>query len=419
MNPERPERIEIPVLPLRDVVVYPHMVIPLFVGREKSIHCLEAAMNDNKQIMLVAQKDASTDEPGVNDLFSVGTVASVLQMLKLPDGTVKVLVEGIRRAKITTLSDNGEYFQAKAEYLDTPVVDEREQEVLNRTAINQFEGYIKLNKKIPPEVLASLHAIEESAKLADTIASHMPLKLKDKQAVLEMSDVTERLEYLMAMMESEIDLLQVEKRIRNRVKKQMEKSQREYYLNEQMKAIQKELGEMDDAPDEMESLKRKIEAAKMPKEAREKTEAELQKLKMMSPMSAEATVVRSYIDWMVQVPWNSRSKVKKDLVKAQEVLDTDHYGLERVKERILEYLAVQSRVSKIKGPILCLVGPPGVGKTSLGQSIAKATGRKYVRMALGGVRDEAEIRGHRRTYIGSMPGKLIQKMAKEIGRAHV
>ncbi|EMH1770426.1 endopeptidase La [Proteus mirabilis] len=412
MNPERPERIEIPVLPLRDVVVYPHMVIPLFVGREKSIHCLEAAMNDNKQIMLVAQKDASTDEPGVNDLFSVGTVASVLQMLKLPDGTVKVLVEGIRRAKITTLSDNGEYFQAKAEYLDTPVVDEREQEVLNRTAINQFEGYIKLNKKIPPEVLASLHAIEESAKLADTIASHMPLKLKDKQAVLEMSDVTERLEYLMAMMESEIDLLQVEKRIRNRVKKQMEKSQREYYLNEQMKAIQKELGEMDDAPDEMESLKRKIEAAKMPKEAREKTEAELQKLKMMSPISAEATVVRSYIDWMVQVPWNSRSKVKKDLVKAQEVLDTDHYGLERVKERILEYLAVQSRVSKIKGPILCLVGPPGVGKTSLGQSIAKATGRKYVRMALGGVRDEAEIRGHRRTYIGSMPGKLIQKMAK-------
>ncbi|HEI9878468.1 TPA: endopeptidase La [Proteus mirabilis] len=412
MNPERPERIEIPVLPLRDVVVYPHMVIPLFVGREKSIHCLEAAMNDNKQIMLVAQKDASTDEPGVNDLFSVGTVASVLQMLKLPDGTVKVLVEGIRRAKITTLSDNGEYFQAKAEYLDTPVVDEREQEVLNRTAINQFEGYIKLNKKIPPEVLASLHAIEESAKLADTIASHMPLKLKDKQAVLEMSDVTERLEYLMAMMESEIDLLQVEKRIRNRVKKQMEKSQREYYLNEQMKAIQKELGEMDDAPDEMESLKRKIEAAKMPKEAREKTEAELQKLKMMSPMSAEATVVRSYIDWMVQVPWNSRSKVKKDLVKAQEVLDTDHYGLERVKERILEYLAVQSRISKIKGPILCLVGPPGVGKTSLGQSIAKATGRKYVRMALGGVRDEAEIRGHRRTYIGSMPGKLIQKMAK-------
>ncbi|MBD2813516.1 endopeptidase La [Xenorhabdus sp. Flor] len=412
MNPERSERIEIPVLPLRDVVVYPHMVIPLFVGREKSIHCLEAAMDHDKQVMLVAQKEASTDEPGVNDLFSVGTVASVLQMLKLPDGTVKVLVEGLQRARITTLTDNGEYFYAQVEYLDSPIVDEREQEVLVRTAINQFEGYIKLNKKIPPEVLTSLHSIEDAAKLADTIAAHMPLKINDKQAVLEMSDVVERIEYLIAMMESEIDLLQVEKRIRNRVKKQMEKSQREYYLNEQMKAIQKELGEMDDAPDEYETLKRKIEDAKMPKEAREKAEAELQKLKMMSPMSAEATVVRSYIDWIVQVPWNARSKVKKDLVKAQEVLDIDHYGLERVKERILEYLAVQSRVSKIKGPILCLVGPPGVGKTSLGRSIARATGRKYIRMALGGVRDEAEIRGHRRTYIGSMPGKLIQKMSK-------
>ncbi|MDC9595939.1 endopeptidase La [Xenorhabdus anantnagensis] len=412
MNPERSERIEIPVLPLRDVVVYPHMVIPLFVGREKSIHCLEAAMEHDKQVMLVAQKEASTDEPGVNDLFSVGTVASVLQMLKLPDGTVKVLVEGLQRARITTLTDNGEYFYAQVEYLESPEVDEREQEVLVRTAINQFEGYVKLNKKIPPEVLTSLHSIEDAAKLADTIAAHMPLKINDKQAVLEMSDVIERIEYLIAMMESEIDLLQVEKRIRNRVKKQMEKSQREYYLNEQMKAIQKELGEMDDAPDEHETLRRKIEDAKMPKEAREKAEAELQKLKMMSPMSAEATVVRSYIDWMVQVPWVSRSKVKKDLVKAQEVLDTDHYGLERVKERILEYLAVQSRVSKIKGPILCLVGPPGVGKTSLGRSIARATGRKYVRMALGGVRDEAEIRGHRRTYIGSMPGKLIQKMSK-------
>ncbi|MDC9587840.1 endopeptidase La [Xenorhabdus sp. XENO-10] len=412
MNPERSERIEIPVLPLRDVVVYPHMVIPLFVGREKSIHCLEAAMEHDKQVMLVAQKEASTDEPGVNDLFSVGTVASVLQMLKLPDGTVKVLVEGLQRARITTLTDNGEYFYAQVEYLESPEVDEREQEVLVRTAINQFEGYVKLNKKIPPEVLTSLHSIEDAAKLADTIAAHMPLKINDKQAVLEMSDIIERIEYLIAMMESEIDLLQVEKRIRNRVKKQMEKSQREYYLNEQMKAIQKELGEMDDAPDEHETLRRKIEDAKMPKEAREKAEAELQKLKMMSPMSAEATVVRSYIDWMVQVPWVSRSKVKKDLVKAQEVLDIDHYGLERVKERILEYLAVQSRVSKIKGPILCLVGPPGVGKTSLGRSIARATGRKYVRMALGGVRDEAEIRGHRRTYIGSMPGKLIQKMSK-------
>ncbi|MDC9621020.1 endopeptidase La [Xenorhabdus sp. XENO-7] len=412
MNPERSERIEIPVLPLRDVVVYPHMVIPLFVGREKSIHCLEAAMDHDKQVMLVAQKEASTDEPGVNDLFSVGTVASVLQMLKLPDGTVKVLVEGLQRARITTLTDNGEYFYAQVEYLESPVIDEREQEVLVRTAINQFEGYVKLNKKIPPEVLTSLHSIEDLAKLADTIAAHMPLKINDKQTVLEMSDVVERIEYLIAMMESEIDLLQVEKRIRNRVKKQMEKSQREYYLNEQMKAIQKELGEMDDAPDEYETLRRKIEDAKMPKEAREKVEAELQKLKMMSPMSAEATVVRSYIDWMVQVPWVARSKVKKDLVKAQEVLDIDHYGLERVKERILEYLAVQSRVSKIKGPILCLVGPPGVGKTSLGRSIARATGRKYVRMALGGVRDEAEIRGHRRTYIGSMPGKLVQKMSK-------
>ena len=412
MNPERAERIEIPVLPLRDVVVYPHMVIPLFVGREKSIHCLETAMDMDKKVLLVAQKEASTDEPGVNDLFSVGTVASVLQMLKLPDGTVKVLVEGLQRAHIKTLSDNGDFFSAQAELMESPVVDEREQEVLLRTAINQFEGYIKLNKKIPPEVLTSLHSIEDVAKLADTIASHMTLKLQDKQSVLEMADVVERLEYLMAMMESEIDLLQVEKRIRNRVKKQMEKSQREYYLNEQMKAIQKELGEMDDAPDEAEALKRKIEEAQMPKEAKEKAEAELQKLKMMSPMSAEATVVRSYIDWMVQVPWVKRSKVKKDLIKAQEILDSDHYGLERVKERILEYLAVQSRVSKIKGPILCLVGPPGVGKTSLGQSIARATGRKYVRMALGGVRDEAEIRGHRRTYIGSMPGKLIQKMAK-------
>ncbi len=412
MNPERAERIEIPVLPLRDVVVYPHMVIPLFVGREKSIHCLETAMDMDKKVLLVAQKEASTDEPGVNDLFSVGTVASVLQMLKLPDGTVKVLVEGLQRAHIKTLSDNGDFFSAQAELMESPVVDEREQEVLLRTAINQFEGYIKLNKKIPPEVLTSLHNIDDVAKLADTIASHMTLKLQDKQSVLEMSDVVERLEYLMAMMESEIDLLQVEKRIRNRVKKQMEKSQREYYLNEQMKAIQKELGEMDDAPDEAEALKRKIEEAQMPKEAKEKAEAELQKLKMMSPMSAEATVVRSYIDWMVQVPWVKRSKVKKDLLKAQEILDSDHYGLERVKERILEYLAVQSRVSKIKGPILCLVGPPGVGKTSLGQSIARATGRKYVRMALGGVRDEAEIRGHRRTYIGSMPGKLIQKMAK-------
>lgn len=411
MNLERSERIEIPVLPLRDVVVYPHMVIPLFVGREKSIQCLEAAMDNNKQVLLVAQKKAETDEPKVADLFEVGTVATILQLLKLPDGTVKVLVEGQQRAKITQFYEE-EYFFADAQYLVTPELDEREQEVVVRSAINQFEGFIKLNKKIPPEVLTSLNGIDEAARLADTIAAHMPLKLVDKQKVLELLDVSERLEILMGQMESEIDLLQVEKRIRTRVKKQMEKSQREYYLNEQMKAIQKELGEMDDAPDEFETLKKKIEESKMPKEARDKAEQELHKLKMMSPMSAEATVVRSYIDWMVNVPWTKRSKVKKDLSKAEEILNADHYGLERVKERILEYLAVQSRINKLKGPILCLVGPPGVGKTSLGRSIAAATGRQYVRMALGGVRDEAEIRGHRRTYIGSMPGKLIQKMAK-------
>ncbi|WP_462055967.1 endopeptidase La [Vibrio cholerae] len=411
MNLERSERIEIPVLPLRDVVVYPHMVIPLFVGREKSIQCLEAAMDNNKQVLLVAQKKAETDEPKVADLFEVGTVATILQLLKLPDGTVKVLVEGQQRAKITQFYEE-EYFFADAKYLVTPELDEREQEVVVRSAINQFEGFIKLNKKIPPEVLTSLNGIDEAARLADTIAAHMPLKLVDKQKVLELLDVSERLEFLMGQMESEIDLLQVEKRIRTRVKKQMEKSQREYYLNEQMKAIQKELGEMDDAPDEFETLKKKIEESKMPKEARDKAEQELHKLKMMSPMSAEATVVRSYIDWMVNVPWTKRSKVKKDLSKAEEILNADHYGLERVKERILEYLAVQSRINKLKGPILCLVGPPGVGKTSLGRSIAAATGRQYVRMALGGVRDEAEIRGHRRTYIGSMPGKLIQKMAK-------
>ncbi|MBD1558009.1 endopeptidase La [Vibrio sp. S9_S30] len=411
MNLERSERIEIPVLPLRDVVVYPHMVIPLFVGREKSIRCLESAMDASKQVLLVAQKQADTDEPSIDDLFSIGTVATILQLLKLPDGTVKVLVEGQQRAQIHQFKEN-DFFLADAEYLPTPELDEREQEVVVRSAINQFEGFIKLNKKIPPEVLTSLNGIDEAARLADTIAAHMPLKLNDKQQVLEIIDVNERLEFLMGQMESEIDLLQVEKRIRGRVKKQMEKSQREYYLNEQMKAIQKELGEMDDAPDEFETLKMKIEESKMPKEARDKTEQELQKLKMMSPMSAEATVVRSYIDWMVGVPWAKRSKVKKNLSKAEEVLNEDHYGLERVKERILEYLAVQNRINKLKGPILCLVGPPGVGKTSLGRSIAAATGRKYVRMALGGVRDEAEIRGHRRTYIGSMPGKLIQKMSK-------
>lgn len=411
MNLERSERIEIPVLPLRDVVVYPHMVIPLFVGREKSIRCLEAAMEQNKQVLLVAQKEAAKEEPQLDDLHGVGTIATILQLLKLPDGTVKVLVEGQQRAKIHQFLE-ADFFTADAEFLLTPIIDDAEQEVVMRSAINQFEGFIKLNKKIPPEVLTSLNGIEDAARLADTIAAHMPLKLVDKQEVLELTDVIARLEFLMGMMESEIDLLQIEKRIRGRVKKQMEKSQREYYLNEQMKAIQKELGDLDDAPDEFEALQKKIADAKMPKEAQDKAEQELQKLKMMSPMSAEATVVRSYIDCMVAVPWFKRSKVKKDLAKAEEILNSDHYGLERVKERILEYLAVQSRVTKLKGPILCLVGPPGVGKTSLGQSIAKATGRKYTRMALGGVRDEAEIRGHRRTYIGSLPGKLIQKLSK-------
>ncbi|WP_323883878.1 endopeptidase La [Aeromonas caviae] len=412
MNLERSERIEIPVLPLRDVVVYPHMVIPLFVGREKSIRCLEAAMEQDKKVLLVAQKDASTDEPTVEEIFSVGTVANILQMLKLPDGTVKVLVEGGQRARLERMIDDRDFFVGEAQYIASAPIEEKDQDVLVRSAIGQFEGYIKLNKKIPPEVLTSISAIDDAARLADTMAAHMPLKLEDKQKVLEIASVSERIEFLMAMMESEIDLLQVEKRIRSRVKKQMEKSQREYYLNEQMKAIQKELGELEDSPDEFEALNRKIDEAGMPEDAREKAQAELAKLKMMSPMSAEATVVRSYVDWMVQVPWKARSKVKKDLGKAQEVLDADHYGLDKVKDRILEYLAVQARVNKLKGPILCLVGPPGVGKTSLGQSIAKATGRKYVRMALGGVRDEAEIRGHRRTYIGSMPGKLIQKMAK-------
>lgn len=413
MNHQRSECIEIPVLPLRDVVVYPYMVIPLFVGREKSIRSLEVSMEKNKKIMLLAQKDASTDEPSINDLFSVGTVSIILQMLKLPDGTVKVLVEGIQRAHITILADNGDYFTAQAQYLLSPKIEERKQEVLLRTAINQFERYVKLNKKIPPEILTSLHNIHDAARLSDTVAAHMPLKLTDKQSVLEKSDIDKRLEYLMSMIESEIDLLKVEKRIRSRVKKQMEKSQREYYLNEQIKAIQKELGEItDDTPDEHEILRKKIAKAKMPKEAVKKISSELQKLKMMSPMSAEATVVRSYIEWMIQVPWHNRSKLKKDLLQAKKTLDIDHFGLENVKERVLEYLAVQNRANKVKGPILCFVGPPGVGKTSLGLSIAKATGRKYVRMALGGIRDEAEIRGHRRTYIGSMPGKLIQKMAK-------
>ena len=412
MTVERENRIEIPVLALRDVVVYPHMVIPLFVGREKSIRCLEAAMENDKQIFLVAQKDAGVDEPESGDIYNVGTIATILQLLKLPDGTVKVLVEGSVRGEIESYKQSEPFFVANVDKLDDEGIDENEQEVLIRSAVSQFEGYVKLNKKIPPEVLTSLNGIEDAVRLADTMAAHMPLKLTEKQKVLEMQGVNERLEYLMALMEGEIDLLQVEKKIRTRVKKQMEKSQREYYLNEQMKAIQKELGELDDAPDEFEALSKKIADAKMPKEAEDKAKAELQKLKMMSPMSAEATVLRSYIEWLTNVPWNKRSPVKKDLSRAESVLNEDHYGLEKVKERILEYLAVQQRVKKLKGPILCLVGPPGVGKTSLGQSIAKATGRKYVRMALGGVRDEAEIRGHRRTYIGSLPGKLVQKMAK-------
>ncbi|MDX1676607.1 endopeptidase La [Arsukibacterium sp.] len=412
MTVEQTERLHMPVLALRDVVVYPHMVIPLFVGRAKSIKCLDAAMDNDKQIFLVAQKDASLDDPSADDLYQIGTVATILQLLKLPDGTVKVLVEGSKRAKLAEFTETENAFAAHVELIPSIDIDSSEQEVFLRSAINQFEGYIKLNKKIPPEVLTALSGIDDAARLADTMAAHMPLKVEDKQKVLELVDVTERLEYLMAMMESEIDILQVERRIRSRVKKQMEKSQREYYLNEQMKAIQRELGDLEDAPDEFEALAAKIEKAKMPVEVANKARAELQKLKMMSPMSAEATVVRSYIDWLSTVPWKARSKVKKNLAAAEQVLNADHYGLEKVKERIIEYLAVQQRVNKLKGPILCLVGPPGVGKTSLGQSVAKATGRKYVRMALGGVRDEAEIRGHRRTYIGSMPGKIIQKMAK-------
>ena len=406
------ERFSIPVLPLRDVVVYPHMVIPLFVGREKSIRCLDEAMDNNKQVFLVAQKDAGVDEPEAGDIYEVGAIATILQMLKLPDGTVKVLVEGKQRGKITEFEQSEPYFQAQVSYLESEPLDEKQEEILVRSAMNQFEGYVKLNKKIPPEVITSLQGIDDADRLADTMAAHMPLKLADKQHALDIIDVRERIEHLMAMMEGEIDILQVEKKIRSRVKQQMEKSQREYYLNEQMKAIQKELGESEDGVDEFEQLEQKIAEAEMPQEALSKTKAELQKLKMMSPMSAEATVVRGYIDWMVSIPWRKRSRVKKDLAKAEQILDADHYGLEKVKERIIEYLAVQQRTSKVKGPILCLVGPPGVGKTSLGQSIARATGRKYVRMALGGVRDEAEIRGHRRTYIGSMPGKLIQKMSK-------
>jgi len=402
----------IPVLPLRDVVVFPHMVIPLFVGRKKSIKALERSMEIGKHILLVAQKEAADDDPGPADIYRVGPVASILQLLKLPDGTVKVLVEGEKRFRVTGYEQKEEYFSASVEPVEDEPMDEREAEVLIRTVMNEFDQYVKLNNKIPPEILTSLSGIEDGGRLADTIAAHLSLKIEDKQRILEMAGIRERLEHILGVMESEIDLLQVEKRIRGRVKKQMEKSQREYYLNEQMKAIQKELGDMEDAPNEVDELVKKIEEAGMPKEAKEKAEAEIKKLKMMSPMSAEATVVRNYVDWLVQVPCKKRSKVRKDIARAEKILDEDHHGLERVKERILEYLAVQQRRKKLKGPILCLVGPPGVGKTSLGKSIARATNRKFIRMSLGGVRDEAEIRGHRRTYIGSMPGKIIQNMTK-------
>ncbi|VEG92330.1 endopeptidase La [Legionella spiritensis] len=404
----------LPVLPLRDVVVYPHMVIPLFVGRDKSIKALEAAMVDNKQIFLVAQRKSSNDDPMPDDVFKVGTVSSVLQLLKLPDGTVKVLVEGEARAKVTSYNQEKGYMEAELEAMSEVSDSHKEQEIeiIMRSLMSQFEQYIKLNKKIPPEVLSSLAGIEEPGRLADTIAAHLSIKVEDKQELLEIEDVGTRLERLMAAIEGEIDLLHVEKRVRGRVKRQMEKSQREYYLNEQIKAIQKELGEMGEEGNEIEQLEKSINKAGMPKDAKEKSLSELQKLKMMSPMSAEATVIRNYLDWMLSVPWKKRTKIQFDLKKAEKLLDKEHYGLEKVKERIIEYLAVQQRVKRLKGPILCLVGPPGVGKTSLGQSIANATGRTFIRIALGGVRDEAEIRGHRRTYIGSMPGKIIQRLCK-------
>ena len=403
----------LPVLPLRDVVVYPHMVIPLFVGREKSINALDTAMQEDKRILLVAQKNAEIDDPSVDDIHEIGTLSTILQLLKLPDGTVKVLVEGAERVRVTSYEDTDAFFTAHVEVLSNDHdEDDRELDVLTRSLLAMFDQYVKLNKKVPPEILTSLSGIEEPGRLADTIAAHMSLKLDEKQKILEIVSSHARLERLMVLIEGEIDIMQIEKRIRGRVKQQMEKSQREYYLNEQMKAIQKELGDMDDVPNELEELEQKIEKAGMSKEAKEKATSEMNKLKMMSPMSAEATVVRNYIDWLVGVPWKKRSKIRHDLAAAEDVLEEDHYGLEKVKERILEYLAVQQRVKKLKGPILCLVGPPGVGKTSLGRSIARATGRKFTRMSLGGVRDEAEIRGHRRTYIGSLPGKIVQNLSK-------
>ncbi len=401
-----------PVLPLRDIVVFPHMIVPLFVGREKSVRALEDVMKDDKQILLVTQKNAAQDDPSTDDIYKVGTVGTVLQLLRLPDNTVKVLVEGVKRARVMRYTENEEFFQAEAEVLPEVEGTGQELQALSRAVVSQFEQYIKLNKKIPPEVLVSINQIEDIGKLADTVASHLNLKIADKQALLEVPTISERLERVYAFMESEIGVLQVEKRIRNRVKRQMEKTQREYYLNEQLKAIQKELGENEEGRDEAAELEERINKTKLSKEARERALAEVKKLRTMSPMSAEATVVRNYLDWILSIPWKQRSKTKRDIGSAEQVLDTDHFGLEKVKERILEHLAVQMRVGKVKGPILCLVGPPGVGKTSLGKSVAKATGRNFVRMSLGGVRDEAEIRGHRRTYIGSMPGKIVQGMKK-------
>jgi ATP-dependent Lon protease len=409
---EAPRGSLYPILPLRDIVVFPHMIVPLFVGREKSVRALEDVMKEDKQILLVAQKNAAQDDPTTNDIFMVGTIGTVLQLLKLPDGTVKVLVEGNQRARILKFTENELFFQAVAEPMQDRAGDPQEHEALARTVITQFEQYIKLNKKIPPEVLVSINQIDDPSKLADTVASHLQLKIPEKQELLELDSVSERLERVYAFMESEIGVLQVEKRIRNRVKRQMEKTQREYYLNEQLKAIQKELGEGEDGRDEIAEIEERIQKTKLSKEAREKAMAEVKKLRTMSPMSAEATVVRNYLDWILSIPWNKPTKVKRDINLAEKILDADHYGLEKVKERILEYLAVQQRMRKLKGPILCLVGPPGVGKTSLGKSVAKATGRNFVRMSLGGVRDEAEVRGHRRTYIGSMPGKIIQAMKK-------
>ena len=409
---ETPQAIELPVLPLRDIVVFPHMIVPLFVGREKSVRALEDVMQDDKQILLVTQRNAGEDDPNPDDIYEVGTIATVLQLLKLPDGTVKVLVEGAQRARVDMYTETEAFFQARAEIMEDPVEPEADLEALGRAVVGQFEQYIKLNNKVPAEVMISINQIDESSRLADTVAQHLSLKIADKQDLLEIESVSGRLEKIFGFMEGEISVLQVEKRIRNRVKRQMEKTQREYYLNEQMKAIQKELGEGEDGKDEIAELEEQIAKTKLSKEAKEKAAAEIKKLRAMSPMSAEATVVRNYLDWLLSIPWKKRSKVRTDLKAANETLDTDHYGLDKVKERIIEYLAVQARQKKLKGPILCLVGPPGVGKTSLGKSIAKATGRSFVRMSLGGVRDESEVRGHRRTYIGSMPGKVIQGMKK-------